>query len=295
MALSAQTTTAAAGSVAAPELTAEQVHKVLIQPLEQASTFLSSGVRIIESAGPVRLPKAPTSVAADLTFVGENELIPEVDPEFDELSLMPSTMKSIKVLTRFSNELARQSIISLDQALKDRLVADVAARVDAQFLGAGGDGTTTPRGLFGFTGTQSVDAAGPLTLDVVLEALGKLVKAYVPSTGLKLFVGADDYLGIRGTKDTTGRYILSPENQSGLASQLLGITPVLTDRIPTGKAALVSPGHIVVVRDASPSIRVLDQTYGDYDQQAIRITSRWDAAPTNPDAVVIISGITAAP
>lgn len=292
MALASQTTTAAAGSVAATELTAEQVVKTLIQPLEQSSTFLSSGVRIIESASPVRLPVGATSKASSLSFFGENELIDDVDYAFDEIELMPSTMKSIKVISKYSSELARQSIINLDQAIKDRLVADVAAKIDTHFLGAGGDGASTPQGLFGFTGTQSVDlATDPLDLDAILAGLGKLVAKHVPATGLKLFVSAADYLAIRGTKDADGRYILSPETQTGLGSPLLGITPILTDRLPARKAALVSPSHITVVRDAAPSIKILDQTYADHDTLAIRVVGRWDAKPTNPDAIVIFDNI----
>jgi HK97 family phage major capsid protein len=71
-------------------------------------------------------------------------------------------MKSLKVLTRFSNELARQSVISLDAALKARLVGDVAAKLDAQLFPASGDGTTTPRGLFAWhPGPARRRAAGP--------------------------------------------------------------------------------------------------------------------------------------
>jgi len=38
-------------------------------------------------------------------------------------------------------------------------------------------------------------------------------------------------------------------------------------------------------------VKILDQTFGDYDQQAIRVTARYDAAPLNPEAVVIIEGL----
>ena len=92
MSLATQTTTAAAGSVAATELTAEQVQKILVQPLEAASVFLAA-----DTAGPLRTPKAPG--LSDVSFVGENELIPEVNPDFDEVQLLPSTMKSLKTLT----------------------------------------------------------------------------------------------------------------------------------------------------------------------------------------------------
>lgn len=144
----------------ATELTAEQVQKVLTKPLEEGSTFLAAGPRIFDTAGPLRLPKAPGP--SEVQWIGENEQIPENDAEFDEVSLLPSTMKSLKVLTRYSNELSRQSVVSLDAALKDRLVADVARKIDTQFYSASGDGITTPKGMFAWSGTQTVAVGGAL-------------------------------------------------------------------------------------------------------------------------------------
>ncbi len=48
----------AAVAVAAPELTAEQVVRILVQPLEAQSTFLASGPRIFDTAGPLRIPSS---------------------------------------------------------------------------------------------------------------------------------------------------------------------------------------------------------------------------------------------
>ncbi len=98
----------AVSTASAPELTAEQVQRILVQPLEATSQFLASGPRVPDSAGLVRIPKLGGPVT-DPGWTGENELIPERDVSFDEITLLPSTMKSVKVLTRFSNELARQS------------------------------------------------------------------------------------------------------------------------------------------------------------------------------------------
>lgn len=128
----------------APELTAEQVARILVQPLTERSQFLSAGPRIFDAAGPLRLPKAGGEIT-DPGWTGESELIPERDVDFDEISLLPSTMKSVKVITRYSNELARQSVIALDAAIKARLVSDVAAKVDRQLFSASGDGITTPK------------------------------------------------------------------------------------------------------------------------------------------------------
>jgi hypothetical protein len=67
------------------------------------------------------------------SWTGENQLIPEVEADFDEVRLLDGIL-SLKSLTRFSNELARCSIFALDAALRDRMVLDVAAKIDADFI-----------------------------------------------------------------------------------------------------------------------------------------------------------------
>lgn len=83
--------------------------------------------------------------------------------------------------------------------------------------------------------------------------------------------------------------------------RLFGVPVLITNRIPddetvpatpTGRAALVDFSQIVVARDVAPSVKVLDQTFGDYDQQAIRVVYRLDAKPVNPEAIVVLTGIT---
>ncbi len=50
--------------------------------------------------------------------------------------------------------------------------------------------------------------------------------------------------------------------------------------------------QIAVARDLAPSVKILDQTFGDFDQQAIRVVARYDAAPMNAQAIVTLTGIT---
>ncbi len=74
---------------------------------------------------------------------------------------------------------------------------------------------------------------------------------------------------------------------------------MVTNRVPdasgtpnTGRAALVDFSQVAVARDLAPSVTILDQTFGDFDQQAIRVVARYDAAPLNAEAVVKLTGIT---
>lgn len=281
----------------ATELVAEQVSQILIKPLEDVSAFLAAGPRIIDTAGPLRIPKL--GGATTPSWHGQNEQIDEVDPTFDEVSLLPSTMDSIKTLTRYSNELARQSVVSLDAALKERLVKDVADTMDHQLFSASGDGIEKPKGLFAWSGTQTVAVDGALTLDHLLDAQGKALAANVNLERTKWVLTSREFISLRKVKDTSGRYLIEPDVHVAGQYRLFGVPVLVTNRVPdttgatpTGRAALVDFSQVVVARDLAPSVKILDQTFGDYDQQAIRVVMRLDAAPVNPEAVIKLTGIT---
>lgn len=278
------------------ELTNDQVSTILTQPLEQASTFLAAGPTIFDTNGsPVRVPAIPSSNADELQWVGENELIPEVDPEVGETTLLPSTMKSVKTITRYSNELARQSIVSLDKVLQDRLVADVASKLDMQFLSDQGDGITTPQGLFAWSGVEDVAVGGALDLDGILSGQGIALESNVDLSRVVMFIRPGDLMAIRGLKDADGRYIMNSDAIEGGGFRVLGMNVLVSSHIPAGRAAIADMSQVAVARDLAPSVKILTERYADYDQQAIRVVSRYDTKPLNPGGIVTFSGITAAP
>ena len=115
-----------------------QVADLLVKPLEQSSTFLAAGPRIFDTASQLRIPRIVNGVTAG--FVAEGAQITDGDVAFDEVTLVPSTLKSLKVLVKFSNELVRQSVIGLDAVLRQRLITDVANALDKALWD--GDGTS---------------------------------------------------------------------------------------------------------------------------------------------------------
>lgn len=280
----------AISTVNSPELTQEQVQKILVKPLEQASIFLAAGPRIFDTNGSaIRIPKlgAPTSPA----WHGQNELITEQDPTFDEVLLLPDTMKSVKVITRFSNELARQSVVALDTALQDRLVTDVASTLDTAFLGSTGDGISTPQGIFAWADTQELAVTTALDLDILLDAWGLALAANVNTASLQWFLRPTDFTALRKVKDTAGQYLLQPDPTADGVFRLWGSKVNISNRVPAGNAALVDMAQVAVARDMAPSVKVLTERYADYDQQALRVIARYDAQPLNAEAVIKITGL----
>lgn len=291
-----------ASTTNASELTQEQVQAILVEPLQAASVFLAAGPRIFDTNGsPVRVPKL-TSMEAP-AWHGENELITEVDADFGEVVLLPSTMKSVKSLTKFSNELARQSVVALDAALSDRMVRDAARKLDAAFIGGTG-GTpagTEPTGLVNYPGVGELLAIGTLALDDLHDAEGIALAANVDPTRMVWFMRSKTFVELRKLKDTTGRYLVQPDPTEAGRFTLLGHNVIITNDVPvnttpdpdTTSVVLADMSQVAVARDLTPSVKILDQTFGDYDQMAIRVVARYDAAPLNPEGVVVLRGITA--
>lgn len=294
-----------ASTTSAPELTREQVQAILVQPLQAASVFLAAGPRIFDvtAAGPVRIP---TMVGMDApSWVGENVLIPEVEAEFGEVRLLDGIL-SLKSLTRFSNELARSSIVALDAALRDRMVLDVAAKLDHALIAGDGDVVagkrTTPLGIVNYAGTQEILAAGDPSLDVLLDAVGLLMAANVDPTRCRVFMRSDAFIAFRKLKDSSGKYLLQPDPTQDGVFRVLGLPVTITNRLPAdggvgldeSSIVLADMSKIAVARDLAPSVKLLDQTFAAFDQQAIRVVAHYDAAPLNPEAIVVVRGVTPA-
>ncbi|WP_026533906.1 phage major capsid protein [Arthrobacter sp. H14] len=273
-------------TVSGQTLIQEQVASILVQPLEAASVVLASGPRIFDSSEPLKIPTLTGST--DPSWVAENELIPDSEVTFGEINLMPSDRKSIKALTKFSNEMARQSNIGLDAVLKARIVKDVADKLDTALLI--GDGTLkTVTGITKQAGTQAA-VLGATDADSFLDALALAAAAEV--TPNRWLMSGADFFTIRKLKDTSGKYLLESDITTGTTYRLFGIPVTVTNKLAAGKAVLADMSQVAVVRDIAPSVTVLSERFAEYDQQAIRVVTRYDLGLLHPEGVVIL---TAAP
>lgn len=270
-----------------------QVASLLVSPLEQASSFLAAGPVVLDSSSPVRVPRIANGVTA--AFVAEGVQITDGDVAFDEVTLLPSTMKGLKVLVRMSNELIRTSVVGLEAVLQNRLVTDVANALDAALWDGAGTSNTI-KGILRQTGiaTGALDLTDP---DSLIDGLAAAQGNKVSPT--HWVMTSASFAAIRKIKVGTGdaRYVIDPNTiQNGTDFRLLGLPVVITDNIAnTGtapgkaRAALVDMSKVVVARDVNAEVKILDQTWGDYDSIGIRVVSRWDTALLQDKAVTLLT------
>ncbi len=267
-----------------------EVASLLVQPLEQATTFLAAGPVVLDSSSPVRVPRIVNGVTAG--FVAEGAQISDGDVAFDEVTLLPSTLKGLKVLVKLSNELIRTSVVGLDAVLRTRLVTDVANALDAALWDGTGTSNTI-KGVLRQTGitTGALDLTDPDSLiDGTATAQGNKV------TPTHWVMTSASFAVIRKVKVGTSdkRYVIDPNTiQNGTELRLLGLPVIVTDNIPNAatkpRVALVDMSKVVVARDVNAEVKILDQTWGDYDSIGIRIVSRWDTALLQAKAVTLLT------
>ena len=266
-----------------PTLQQTEIQSLLVQPLESESVFLASGPKIIDTNGPIRIPR----IASGLTvgFVGEGAQIPESSVGLDEVSMLPSTLKSLKVISRVTSEVLRSSAQSLDAILKQRLATDTAKALDVALFTGNGNSNTI-KGLLNQAGvaTGVLDAT---KTDSLLDGIG-IARANEVKPN-RWFLSPADYLAIRKIKDTSGKYILQPDLTATGQEVLFGVPVTVTAQIPTGKAVLADMNLVAVARDMAPSITVDSSRYFDTDEVALRVVTRYDLALLQPKAVTILT------
>lgn len=269
-----------------------QVSSLLVQPLEQASTFLAAGPVILDSSSPVRVPRIVNGVTAG--FVAEGAQISDGAVAFDEVTLLPSTMKGLKVLVKLSNELIRTSVVGLEAVLRTRLVTDVANALDAALWDGAGTSNTI-KGIFRQTGiaTGVLNLSDPDSLiDGLATAQGnKVSPTHWVMTSSSWATLRKNKIAATGSK----QYLFDPNGgiAGGTELRLFGLKVILTDNIPaaSGKArvGLVDFSKVVVARDVGAEVKILDQTFGDFDSIGIRVVSRWDTALLQDKAVTLLT------
>ena len=283
-------------------LTAPQVEQILIAPLKARAVVLQAGSRIFYSRGgvPLRIPRLD-SVTLNDPWRSENTLIAETDPTLGEVVLLPSSLKSLKVLHRISNELARHAVTDIANTLGGALVGEVARNADAAFV-VGDGAANTVRGLANATGVQVTAATGTPTVDKLYDAENKLMAANADPATAAWFMAPRDLTALRKQREGagTGAYLLQPSPTEAGRMTLLGHPVYVSTGIPVNGGAGTNESRIILADlqqvavgiDMEPTFTILDQTFGDWDQVALRIVCRMDIAPLNPAGVVVLTGVT---
>ena len=287
-------------------LTRDQVEAFVVRPLAAQSVVLSTpGVRVIDvqEGKSLRIPRfhsysinhggtSPTYNSAGTYWVPENTPIPEAGPDADEIVLLPSTLRSVKVGYRASNELIRHTVVDLLNAVGTEVVRQAGLALDQAFLF--GDGANdTPTGLTHQSGIYAPGTVGSLGNDVdpffdAHEAL--LSKNVTPSVW---YMNPKTFSIVRKVKDSFGRYLVQPDPQAANQYVLIGLPIRLSTQIADGTVLVADASQIVVARDLAVNIQIFRERYSDLDQTYVRLTARYDIGVLHAEGIGVLTGVAA--
>lgn len=277
----------------------QDVSSTIIQPLVANSVILQQGPHVFSTSAPLRVPRL--AAATNVGYVAEGAVITNASVGVDEVDLLPSSREGIKSLTVVSNELIRSAVLGVSQVLSDRIAIDVARFVDSEFINGTG-GSTNITGLLNQTGISTTTyaalgsgaeaAAGSLGDPTFwIRTVGTFAANHLNlDTSRWILNPADWYGSVLTSRDSLGR-LLFIDNVTGSSGPgaILGIPAVVSTQIASGTAALVDFSRVFIAQDQSPSVALLTERYGDQDAVGIRVTTRWDLALAQAEAVLSIT------
>jgi Phage capsid family len=225
-------------------------------------------------------------------MTAENVAVPESDPVFSEVVLLPSTLKSFKRGYRISNELVRHSVLAIATAIGQAIVERTALEIDAAML----TGTGTSNTITGFTamaGTSGVTLGASVvpTIDNLLDAQGSLLAANASLDTAPGSCTPTCSLGYgRSGRARAPAPNMLMNGDAGIAEgtptgpgttfRLLGVPVRVSTQVPGaqagGKIILADMNQVAVGRDTAPSLGVFTETFADSDQLYLRVVARYD-------------------
>lgn len=271
-----------------PTLTRDEIERMLIQPLQQASTFLRVGSPQFTSNGEaVKIPSLTSMGSA--SYVAEGSAVPDVTPTTSEIELLGSDIYSLKTIVKLSSELVARSFVDVEAQFAQKLVTDTAWAVD-RALWQGSTATTgSPTGLFSMTGFVNAGtvAGTAISSGDLIDMTTSYLSAYADESSAVWAISPTNLGRVRKLTDDYGQRILQPSLADGRPNTILGYPYVVTAHVPDSAIALYDKNQIAVGYDRSrASVRILDQTFAANDLIGVMVQSRFDVKPMNAGAIV---------
>lgn len=260
-----------------------EVSSIVIDRMRPQSVFLKAGPRLfVMQSDQLSVPKIGAS--ATVSMVAENAEITTSDITFASALF---TARKLAGLVRASNEWMSDSVPDARLVVEQDLLREMGTVLDAQlFAGSGVAPNIT--GLVNVSGVTATAIDGAITLDAISEAIQRIqVDNGTPNA---IFLSPAVWGTVQRLKDSDLRYQLRPDPSMDARQQLFGvpvyIAPAVDDVAIVADMSQVGVG----VRDRM-SVHYDPFRYSEFDQVAIRVTSRWDLQVLNEAAVELLTGV----
>lgn len=254
---------------------------VVVERLAPQSVLLTAGPRLFTmSSDEMRVPKIATG--ATVSMVAENAEITASDIVFEAAALVA---RKLAGLVRASNEWLSDAIPDARTVVEQNLMRELGIKLDQQFFV--GDGT--PPNLSGILDWSGVTATpGTASLDDLAAAIARVEAAFAAPNAI--FLSPENWAAVRAERvdGATGAYHLQPDTSAAARPVIFGVPVYITPHV--GDSIIVADMRYIAVgvRDRW-NVHYDPYRYSEFDQSAIRVTSRWAIAPLHVEAVQVIT------
>ena len=161
------------------------------------------------------------------------------------MSLTSTTLtpKSLGVIGTFSMELLERSTPSIEALIRDAMIADTAAELDAAFLSNTAGSSTVPAGLQTYaTGSNTAASAGTTTANIIADIRGRLQQITSLNLGRRLVwvMNPARWYGVQLAVTAAGTPAF-PEAANG---NLMGVPVVVSTNVPSSIVFLVDAAEV---------------------------------------------------
>ena len=206
----------------------------MIDLLRNASVVRQAKPRIIPlgTSGVVSIPKVTHGTSA--YFAGELDNAETTEMETGTLTL---TAKKMTAVVPVSNELLKDSSISMEQQIMSDLAAAFATKEDITMLrGAGGENSF--KGLRHLANANNIlsvtDATDPSAADTIADLyrmLTRMKENNIPGARLIFFFNPRTEAYLKQLRDSTGGFLFANEMNS--SNKILGVSYLVSNNMPS--------------------------------------------------------------
>ncbi|RVW01321.1 phage major capsid protein [Rhodococcus xishaensis] len=267
----------------ATAFTPDEIDGLVVQPTTRLSVAMQAATAIHTSSTTLRIPVITDDPSG--SWVGEGEEIPVSDLQSDELTVTPSKLATLSVI---SSELADDSSPEAQEIVGQGIARDVAGKIDAAFFGD--LDAPAPKGLAGLTGVSTVDAGDAYAnTDPFAEAISKA--RTVGATLTAWVANPTTALTMAKVKKAEGSNepLLGNDPTEPTKRTILGLPLEEFSGIPDGVVWGIPVDRVFVVMRKDTDLKVSDQSHFTSDQIAIRAITRVGFGFPHPSAIVKIS------
>ena len=256
--------------------------------LRAKSVFLTSGPRFVTiSEHAERYPVISSSVTVGAR--NDTDAIAPSDPGLTSVTLEPV---SYAAMTLVANEVLADSNGQAREIVSADLLRQAASKIEGDLFT--GTGAASPKRIYGLltaSGTQTLAAAGALTIDKLLTVQSNLEAAGADRSRIAFYLNPAGWAAIRGIKDTTGRYLLMPDLANADKPTLFGSPVFVTANMPAANALAVDLDQVIVGVGEDVNLAYSEDYAFNTNSTAIRLTTRIDLGIINALAVHKVTGI----